>query len=532
MWWVKLSDFGLSKRVEEASGALTLKGTAGYIAPELYKFTERGTAYAPDIWAVGAILFFMLLKRPVFGALGHLFEYAKNEDFPTQPLADVGTTDLSIEFISSLMRASPNDRPSAKMAILHECVRPIYDHLSSWRMPDSTQPSPPSPIEPLTEEFKSKFGSLDTKPLLTLGDPPIEPMAEEFESEFGSLDTKPLLTLGDPLHQEPNDQPSALPTESLDVAVHRQMISACGGVVRPMNKFIHRGFAGKISFSADSRVLAMAGNKEIIRLWNTSSYSQLPGLRGKLCIAFSPDGKLIASCGMFAYMQLWDAVTLAEVGHTNLSDYPHTVVFSPDSRMIAYAINHKVVVQEVSGGSKRRRVANCNVDFRDKDSPSYLSFSPDSKSVWFACLDKYQMLDIEQDLAGRTFKLPVVSKTIDLSPDGKYLAYLDNAKKAHVCLLELSTRDVVLKIETGIQNPTGLAFSPNSKLLAVSLSQSFSRGNLSLWDIETAKKLSEIVPNDRIRSMAFSPDGTMLASTNSNGSTTLWGADTRDQHED
>lgn len=194
--------------------------------------------------------------------------------------------------------------------------------------------------------------------------------------------------------------------------------------------------------------------------------------------------------------------------------------------MIAYAINHKVVVQEVFRGSKRR-IANCNFGFRDKDSPNYLSFSHDSKFVWFACLNKYQMLDIEQNLTGRIFKLPVLSKMISISIDGKYLAYPDNAKKAHLRLLKLSTRDVVLKIETGIHNPTSLAFSPNSKLLAVSLRQSFSRDNISLWDIETAKKLSEIVLHDLIRSIAFSPHGTMLASTNTNGSTTLWGADTR-----
>lgn len=354
---------------------------------------------------------------------------------------------------------------------------------------------------------------------------PIEPMTEEFELEFGLWNTEPLLTLGE-THQEPNNQPSTVSTESLVVAVHRQTISDCGSVVRPINKFIHRGFSGNISFSADSRVFAMSRNTETIRLWNTSSYSQLPGLKGKLYIAFSPDGKLIASCGTFAYMQLWDTVTLAEVGHTNLSDYPHTDVFSPDSRMIAYAINHKVVVQEVSRGSKRR-IANCNFGFRDKDSPNYLSFSHDSKFVWFACLNKYQMLDIEQNLTGRIFKLPVLSKMISISIDGKYLAYPDNAKKAHLRLLKLSTRDVVLKIETGIHNPTSLAFSPNSKLLAVSLRQSFSRDNISLWDIETAKKLSEIVLHDLIRSIAFSPHGTMLASTNTNGSTTLWGADTR-----
>lgn len=132
---------------------------------------------------------------------------------------------------------------------------------------------------------------------------PIEPMTEEFELEFGLWNTEPLLTLGE-THQEPNNQPSTVSTESLVVAVHRQTISDCGGVVRPINKFIHRGFSGNISFSADSRVFAMSRNTETIRLWNTSSYSQLPGLKGKLYIAFSPDGKLIASCGTFAYMQL------------------------------------------------------------------------------------------------------------------------------------------------------------------------------------------------------------------------------------
>lgn len=136
------------------------------------------------------------------------------------------------------------------------------------------------------------------------------------------------------------------------------------------------------------------------------------------------------------------------------------------------------------------------------------------------------MLGIGQGLTGRTFNLPVGSKTIGLSIDGKYLAYLDNRNRAHSCLLELSTRRVVLKIGTDMRSPMGLAFSPNSKLLAVSLGPFLFSGNLSLWGIEATKKLSAIVHNYRIRSMASSPDGTMLASTNSDGSTTLWGADT------
>ncbi|CEO60026.1 hypothetical protein PMG11_04669 [Penicillium brasilianum] len=46
-WWVKLADFGISKRIEEASGGSTLHGTLGYIAPELWKLTARGSPGRP-----------------------------------------------------------------------------------------------------------------------------------------------------------------------------------------------------------------------------------------------------------------------------------------------------------------------------------------------------------------------------------------------------------------------------------------------------------------------------------------------------
>src|ERR1700712_6036468 len=37
-WWVKITDFGISKRIEESLGApSTMKGTLQFIAPELFK---------------------------------------------------------------------------------------------------------------------------------------------------------------------------------------------------------------------------------------------------------------------------------------------------------------------------------------------------------------------------------------------------------------------------------------------------------------------------------------------------------------
>jgi serine/threonine protein kinase len=66
-WWIKIADFGISRHIEDGLGVSnTLKDTPGYIAPELYGFTEKGSPYEVDIWAVGEIVFQMLTKQQTF----------------------------------------------------------------------------------------------------------------------------------------------------------------------------------------------------------------------------------------------------------------------------------------------------------------------------------------------------------------------------------------------------------------------------------------------------------------------------------
>jgi serine/threonine protein kinase len=59
-WWVKLSDFGISKRAaDNLAASSTLKGTLRYMAPELLGFVESGeesdsrNVQAADMWALG-----------------------------------------------------------------------------------------------------------------------------------------------------------------------------------------------------------------------------------------------------------------------------------------------------------------------------------------------------------------------------------------------------------------------------------------------------------------------------------------------
>jgi serine/threonine protein kinase len=122
--WIKIGDFGLSKRVEDELGLTnTLQGTMGFIAPELHGFTSRETDYAPDIWALGEIAFQMLTKKPTFRNLGLLARYVHDAKlFPEDDLHEQHVHDQVIDFVRSTMCALPADRFTAQQGLEHPWI--------------------------------------------------------------------------------------------------------------------------------------------------------------------------------------------------------------------------------------------------------------------------------------------------------------------------------------------------------------------------------------------------------------------------
>ncbi|KAL3464528.1 kinase-like domain-containing protein [Aspergillus heterothallicus] len=156
-WWVKLADFGISKRVGDGKDMpTTTKGTPGYMAPELQELTERGEPYTIDIWAAGEITFQLLTKTKTFPHAGALVRYiADIISFPFGSLQDAGVSDSCVEFILALMSPQPRDRPSAKEALettwLKEAL-PIPDQLTGRTY---CSPYVDNAVDSMTEEFAS-----------------------------------------------------------------------------------------------------------------------------------------------------------------------------------------------------------------------------------------------------------------------------------------------------------------------------------------------------------------------------------------
>lgn len=134
-WWVKIADFGISKRLGGMTDLRTVIGTEAYMAPEVRyrlvamddgaksaasaKFTYSA---AVDIWALGQIIFRIITQKYALEGR-QLLDFVDNRHpFPLEPLSVAGCSLDCCDFIRSCMKASPGERVSTDMALKHAWI--------------------------------------------------------------------------------------------------------------------------------------------------------------------------------------------------------------------------------------------------------------------------------------------------------------------------------------------------------------------------------------------------------------------------
>ncbi|KAK6835190.1 hypothetical protein PG987_009884 [Apiospora arundinis] len=123
-WFVKIADFGISKRRQQDVTTLhTLqRGTFGFAAPKVFGFARHSPyTFSVDMWSLGAVAYRMLTNATPFPTMADISEYVFQQiEFPTALLETHQVSKTGVDLILALMASNPKDRLTAVSAGRHE----------------------------------------------------------------------------------------------------------------------------------------------------------------------------------------------------------------------------------------------------------------------------------------------------------------------------------------------------------------------------------------------------------------------------
>ncbi len=250
-----------------------------------------------------------------------------------------------------------------------------------------------------------------------------------------------------------------------------------------------------LAFSPDDRILAIGSGDGTVSFWDVSTRQQLRFVRWQVlevtALAFSPDGQELAVGtvdGLIHRLQVndrpaqerWEPETQVTGAGSG------ALALAPDGKTLAVAVSsRRVQILDVATGQVRATLET------PEGLVTHLVFSSDSRTL--ATLKPHlpfvRFWDAGSGQLRRTLALPVHPLVLALSPSGKLLATSDGGSDP-CCILwdaESGAQRAALPGNGGAVTSV-IAFSPDGTILATG----DSKGTVQLWDVNTVQDISRL----------------------------------------
>jgi COMPASS component SWD3 len=243
------------------------------------------------------------------------------------------------------------------------------------------------------------------------------------------------------------------------------------------------------------------------------------------CLAFSPDGEMLATGSEDRTVQIWDMITHQRVFTLGTHQFGvNSVAFSPDGTLLASSsANGAVFLWDVTTGEMVDTMQTM------KWSVMSLVFSPDGKILAVGGQmggSTYHEVDL-WDVATRERLLTLsghqaIVRSVTFSPDGNTLASAGGSRNENdnsIRLWDVSTGHEILTLWGHSAWVNSVAFSPDGKTLASTGGDMI----VILWDTTLGRELRTMNGHtDRISEVAFLPDGRTLVTASLDNAVKLW----------